>query len=425
MSIRNNEFMNITITDPVKLSDKFGSYISYKINTVTNRPGLVQDRFVTRRFSDFVWLSKELSRIFPGIILPALPEKQTVGRFSTEFVEARLRGLERFLQKISNHNEINKSEQFVLFIQADDSSFTKAVEDSKASKPKLPSTAMKWFEGTVNSIQNSGKAEIERTAADDQVDDMQAYILSLERQMTSISKNAEIWVRKCRESSLAMLDLGQSFTNLTSTDSDLLGQNISELGKTIEQVSTLSNSHAEAQGMHTEEPFDEYVRDIISVRNAIQQRQDKRSAYADALTDVQVKQNAYKKLSGVSGKEDQANQKQQLVVKAQAIADSAKLEYDQVSERLLREFELFKYQKAIDLKNILSKFIENQMNYYRKAEESWLSFSPDAVRLSVTPANIRFDDDFPSAPLFSPPPPVPNPNEYTSFPHDVDDMIGV
>ena len=51
---------------------------------------------VLRRYSDFVWLSDRLHVERAGAIVPPLPDKQPVGRFSPAFIEARRMGLELF-----------------------------------------------------------------------------------------------------------------------------------------------------------------------------------------------------------------------------------------------------------------------------------------------------------------------------------------
>lgn len=89
--------------------------------------------------------------------MPPLPEKQAVGRFSSEFVESRRRALEKYLERISKHPELSTSEHFVTFLQTDDASFAKLKEDSKAAKPALSSTAAKWLENKVQSISAGGK----------------------------------------------------------------------------------------------------------------------------------------------------------------------------------------------------------------------------------------------------------------------------
>ena len=69
-------------------------FTSYKVNTVVSNPMPnfpFQTAAVIRRYSDFVWLVQQLEREFPGAIVPPIPEKQAVSRFSPEFVEGRRR----------------------------------------------------------------------------------------------------------------------------------------------------------------------------------------------------------------------------------------------------------------------------------------------------------------------------------------------
>ena len=109
-----------------------------------------------RRYSDFTWLSGELSREFPGVIVPPLPEKLTVGRFGDEFVESRRRSLEKFLQRVAAHSELSNSQHFIVFLQAAESGLAEAKNESKSvvkAKSGNPATnAVSWFEGTVNTL---------------------------------------------------------------------------------------------------------------------------------------------------------------------------------------------------------------------------------------------------------------------------------
>ena len=91
-----------------------------------------------------------------GVIVPALPEKQTVGRFSTEFVESRRKALERFLLKIASHQELNTSPVFISFLQAGEDSLKDAKEASKFVMKKMGASISSWFEGKVNSM-STGK----------------------------------------------------------------------------------------------------------------------------------------------------------------------------------------------------------------------------------------------------------------------------
>lgn len=69
----------------------YGTYVGEMLILFT-----LSRRFsVIRRYSDFVWLSDQLAKDVPGSIVPPLPEKAVVGRFSAEFVESRRRLLEK------------------------------------------------------------------------------------------------------------------------------------------------------------------------------------------------------------------------------------------------------------------------------------------------------------------------------------------
>ena len=81
-------------------------YYSYKVISKASRKDFNKhETIVIRRYSDFLWLFDEFTKdpLFNGSIIPTLPGKQSVGRFSPEFVEARRRGLEKFLQRLGDH----------------------------------------------------------------------------------------------------------------------------------------------------------------------------------------------------------------------------------------------------------------------------------------------------------------------------------
>jgi sorting nexin-1/2 len=73
-------------------------FTSYKVNTQVNatHPNFpFQSSAVVRRYSDFVWLVDQLMKEYAGAVVPPIPEKQAVSRFSPEFVEGRRKMLEQ------------------------------------------------------------------------------------------------------------------------------------------------------------------------------------------------------------------------------------------------------------------------------------------------------------------------------------------
>ena len=108
----------LTVSDPVIHADGINKYTSYRVdcrppntygipdqdpnnNNNGNNTNATHDMFlqnnqeyssVLRRYSDFLWLYERLHKERAGSIVPHLPEKQAVGKFSPEFVEERRKG---------------------------------------------------------------------------------------------------------------------------------------------------------------------------------------------------------------------------------------------------------------------------------------------------------------------------------------------
>ena len=98
-----------------------------------------------RRYSDFVWLHQQLARNFAGVVIPPLPEKLIVGRFSPEFVESRRRALEKFLNRVACHGDLRASAHFKAFLESSEDGLaaTKATtkEEQRARKRARAPTA--------------------------------------------------------------------------------------------------------------------------------------------------------------------------------------------------------------------------------------------------------------------------------------------
>lgn len=145
------------------------------------------------------------------------------------------------------------------------------------------------------------------------------------------------------------------------SEGDTVGSALSQLGSTADGLAGSVHTFAEAEVIKLVEPLEEYYRMLQCIKVAMQQRTTKKNAYINAMIDVEAKTTAYRKVQGVPGKETQAEQKEQAVIAAQDSADAAKIDFEKVSERLLTEFELFKNQKAFDIKEIMTNFVNLQV----------------------------------------------------------------
>ena len=100
-------------------------FTSYKLYTIISKK-MVESTFnckVNRRFSDFEWLSQTLINKYPGYIIPELPEKNFLASMNfekSEFIEARRRDLEDFLEKLLDHRYLRNAEEVRAFILDDE-----------------------------------------------------------------------------------------------------------------------------------------------------------------------------------------------------------------------------------------------------------------------------------------------------------------
>ena len=131
-SVLNDKKVTITIQNPkaVETSIFKSNYISYEIITD------VTQWQVTRRYSDFDWLRQTLKKIHPGLYCPPLPQKKMGSRrFENDFVNKRMKYLNKFLNDLVENEIFKASEVFISFLSIND---REQFEFKKKSFDSLP-----------------------------------------------------------------------------------------------------------------------------------------------------------------------------------------------------------------------------------------------------------------------------------------------
>jgi sorting nexin-4 len=93
---------------------------------------------VRRRFTDFVFLYKQLSRDFPASAVPPIPEKQRMeyvrgDRFGHDFTARRAHSLQRFLVRLSLHPTLRRAPILHSFLESPDWNATMRSRGSRGS----------------------------------------------------------------------------------------------------------------------------------------------------------------------------------------------------------------------------------------------------------------------------------------------------
>ena len=125
-TILSDQNLTISIQNPIPIDNGyfFSSYILYEINTVIqnfNNENNNKIFKVQRRYSDFIWLRKSLSQHFPRFFIPPIPGKKIGSRrFELDFVEKRMKKLNKFLNKLIENEYFKSSESLLSFLTVQD-----------------------------------------------------------------------------------------------------------------------------------------------------------------------------------------------------------------------------------------------------------------------------------------------------------------
>eukprot|EP00978_Attheya_sp_CCMP212_P029228 scaffold103334_cov48-Attheya_sp.AAC.1 len=264
---------------------------------------------VLRRYSDFLWLYERMHRERAGAVVPPLPEKQAVARFSAAFVEDRRIHLEQFLRRVAG-----------------------------------------------------------------------------------VSQQASSLVRKGKEIANGLFEFGLAFNLLGQSESDGLGQALGKMGEAADRLSVLSAEHAEGEMARFEEPLRDYIKTVHAVKVALSRRHEKRVSYTARLAEVDAKKANLFRLRGQPGMEAKAYAAEMSLQRHQESVDVARDEFAAVSQRVLREVDRFKTEKAHEMRTTVLDYITLQVEYNRRMEDIWTNLIPQlSLDLDGTPKNTTYN----------------------------------
>lgn len=394
---------HISVSDPVQHADGLNKYTSYRVDVrpPSNSPdGRTQDVMIAnagtgyssvlRRYSDFLWLYERLHIERAGAVVPPIPEKQPVGRFNAAFVEDRRVNLERFLRRVAVHPELADANCLELFLRADDATFH-AAKNAKGTvvvphagsmmmgppsattiSPQKKDGFKRWFAEAKTSM----TGDLVKSPDDDIFDEIHRYIHGLDNQMRNVSHQATALVRKGKEIANGLFEFGLAFNLLGQSEADALGEALTKMGDTADRLSVLSAEQAEKEMAQFEEPLQDYIKMIHAVKLALQRRHEKRLTFSTCLSEVESKQTQLSKLRAQIGVEAKAYAMEMSLRRAQDASEAARDDFATVSQRVLREVDRFKREKAEDMRRTVLDYINLQVEYNKRIEEVWSALIP-------------------------------------------------
>ena len=109
--MENEDAQQLFVSEPKTIKDGVTQYTSY-----TMQDSKIPEP-LARRYRDFDALRRKFVDRWPGVFIPNIPHKKTVGHTDKEIVELRIEMINRFLKKISNIDYLFNSDEMELFLQ--------------------------------------------------------------------------------------------------------------------------------------------------------------------------------------------------------------------------------------------------------------------------------------------------------------------
>lgn len=375
---------------------------------------------VFRRYSDFAWLYDRLIKERGGAIMPPLPEKQAVARFSPEFIEDRRMRLERFLRRVVVHPELGDAPSLDIFLRADDITFhhiknSKVISSTSTNMPTFsPSTATgvglypdmhsftpyqhhalysadmaaatakkegfkKWLAEAKTTLFNS--SDLVKSPDDDLFAEIDQYVDALERQMKQVTLASSALVEKGRSMGQGLFEMSHAFGLLGQAEADELGTVLGKMGQAVDQLSTLSMRHSQMEHSSFEIPLEEHLKTIQAIKAALQKRQELRITYTTALATVATKASNLQRLRMTPHMDAKAYGAELSLKRGEDYAEMAREEYATVSQRVLREIDRFKRQSAEEMRFTVFQYIQLQIDYNKAMEKIWSDLIPDLKQI--------------------------------------------
>ncbi|KAJ2178685.1 Vacuolar protein sorting-associated protein vps5, partial [Coemansia sp. RSA 551] len=363
--------MHIEVTDPVKVSDALKSYVAYKVHTRSTAPMFRErDMTVRRRYRDFDWLVQELVARHPGVIVPAIPEKQSMGRFGDEFVEARRAGLESCLARIGRHVVLWNDDVFRLFLEADDF----------ATKARLITEARVAAEinGTAPGSSSAGLFGGARYKEKDEWFARRMQELdAIEEELRALLRALDYSQRQRRELAISHGELGEAYLKMAGQELNAgLSGSLTAMGSLQQKLKVLQGRQGSSDVASFQLTTDEYIRMIGGVRLAFAARGRAHTQWQGSLGELLRRRKileGYTQHPGRASAERLAQLKGE-IARAEIRTETSRNAFDDVSLLLKHEVVRFDAARVRDFQATIETYLASLIDTQEEIVVLWEAY---------------------------------------------------
>ncbi|KAF2187766.1 hypothetical protein K469DRAFT_628735 [Zopfia rhizophila CBS 207.26] len=394
--------LDCTVDSPRKENEGTkDAYVSYLVTTKSDFQSFQRPEFsVRRRFTDFVFLWKTLSREYPQCAVPPLPDKHKMeyvrgDRFGPDFTHRRAHSLHRFLKRLTLHPVLRRAVLLITFLESPDwnqhmkgrSSRGTSMSEDRGGGGIVDSIA-ESFLNTFSKVHKPDKRFIE----------VSERASKLTEDLSNVEK---VTVRVARRQA----DLEADYSDLATQCQKLITL---EPGVEGPLTSFASSVYTTSQGFktlkeHTDQNYLTSLRDmdayIAALKTLLRTRENKQLDF-EALTDYLAKsasdrdqlasqhgssglgasgflRSKVEDLRGIDHEQARRQRVRKLEVEIERLTgevEGAKKATEAFDEHTVKEVADFERIKAVEFKDTLGDLADAHIEFFKGTIETWENF---------------------------------------------------
>ncbi|KAI9698196.1 MAG: intercellular trafficking and secretion [Candelina mexicana] len=402
--------LDCTVDTPQKENDGTkDAFVSYLVTTHTDFKSFQKGDFaVRRRFTDFVFLYKTLSKEYPASAVPPLPDKHNMvyvrgDRFGPDFTQRRAHSLHRFLKRLALHPILRRSTLLIIFLESSDWNAHMRLRPQRGSSAS-EQAAVGVFDNFTDTVINAfskvhkpDKRFIEVREKSDKLDEDLGHV---EKIIARVAR---------REGDLESdyADLAVQFQKLVHLEPGVEGP-IHAFAASVEDTSSGFKSLRE----HTDQNYLGSLRDmqayIVALKSLLKSREQKQLDFegltnylTKAASDRDVLASSHSsglggpggflrsKIEDVRGVDHEQSRRERVrrlelqIEKLTREVEEAKKLTEAFDEEVVREVADFERIKAAEFRDTLGGLADAHMEFYGNTIEIWEKYLKDMEKEGV------------------------------------------
>ncbi|KAI9848473.1 MAG: intercellular trafficking and secretion [Thelocarpon superellum] len=397
--------LDCAVDSPQKENDGTkDAFVSYLVTTHTDFPSFQKSTStVRRRFTDFVFLYKTLSREYPACAVPPLPDKHKMeyvrgDRFGPDFTNRRAHSLHRFLKRLALHPVLRRSTLLIIFLESPDWNAHMRLRPQRAASTSDQGSGGVFdnftdtFLNAFSKVHKPDKRFIEVREKADKLDEDLGHV---EKIVARVAR---------REGDLESdyADLALQFQKLLTLEQGVEGP-IHLFATSVDHTSTGIRGLKE----HTDQNYLGSLRDmeayIVAVKSLLKTREQKQLDF-EALTDYLNKaatdrdllasshgaaahtgptgflRSKIEDVRGVDHEQSRRERVRKLELRIDELTrevEEAKKTTEAFDEEVVREVADFERIKAVEFRDTLGSLADAHTAFYQATIENWDRFVGD------------------------------------------------